>query len=231
MSVCTASFPFFAVVQSFQSLYCRKESVLPFWSMRSDVTSVKQRNDTCEKSCGTVMHSWDWSVKSANNQYQHCLFPRLRHYCAAPLSRLNVTAFRQNCLTRRVPPCCRDGCGLTATEGCHVSLYEAFSALMLEGGEGTAALSNAHSENEICVLVSNNRRQPRPESQKNNTCHRCFQLNPPGDCSRWKAYWCSTLQKVSFLHSGSLSSDLYVSTSHVCEAEVVNKISFTAAPI
>lgn len=63
MSLCTASFPFFAVVQSFQSLYCREESVLPFWSVRSDVTSVKHRNDTCEKNCGTVMHSWDWSVK------------------------------------------------------------------------------------------------------------------------------------------------------------------------
>lgn len=91
--------------------------------------------------CTAETEPWN----SANNQYQHCLFPRLRHYCAAPLSRLNVTACRQNCLTRWVPPCWRDGCGLTAAEGCHISLYETFSALMLEGGEGTAALSNARS--------------------------------------------------------------------------------------
>lgn len=141
----SASFPFLAVVQSFQSLYCRKESVLPFWSVRSDVTSVKHRNDACEKNCGTVMHSWDWAVKQRKQSISALLISQVETLLCCSFIRLNVTARRQNCLTRRVPPCWRDGCGLTAAEGCHISLYEAFSALMLEGGEGTAALSNARS--------------------------------------------------------------------------------------
>lgn len=108
------------------------------------VTSpVKHRNDTCEKNCGTVMHSWDWSVKQRKQSISALLISQVETLLCCSFIRPNVTACRQNCLTRRVPPCWRDGCGLTAAEGCHISLYEAFSALMLEGGEGTAALSNA----------------------------------------------------------------------------------------